>query len=433
METEVKEKLGIEAVENFYILKDGQAIVEITANKSIDNLFATQYNANSGQINLAPWGADNLKPQKMLRLVYGNHIKPQLINTARDFLLGSRLSIFKRVLDNENGKPAIRLEPVFNPTLEDWLEETEADEFIRASAYNMEFFNNAFTSFSLDSNLGLELKNHDCTDVRAQLIGSTGRIENYFIHPDWANFKASEVTMLPAWDKRNPLRFGDFMYQGRDRLPGQPYYDAAPWWGTENWTEVSNLIPSFHRSGLKNGYNIKYHIKIPQAYFDQFKEDHLKIKEEKRLMGVMNEMLSGVDNADKAFVTKFMTDHQGKPLPGWEIIPIENKMSDDAYTGVNTQSNIAHTSGHGIDPSLAGIETGGKLGGSGSEKRISYQLHIALRTPTKRKILMEPFNKIAKKILSWWPQEQFIGFEDISLTTLEDNPTGTQKVTNQAQ
>ncbi|RDC63276.1 hypothetical protein [Adhaeribacter pallidiroseus] len=426
----------IEAGENFYVLRDAQAVVEFSGGTRKDNLFAEKNITTSGGWKVAKWGADNLKPQNMLHLVYGNHIKPQLIYTSRDFLLGSRLSIFERkiVTNPTTGKNEIALEPVINPQLEDWLEETDADNYMRSAAYNLEFAHNVFTSFSLDTSSNLTLKSWDCTDVRAaQMLAKQQNIEQYLLHPDWANYKESDLANLPAFDRINPTKFGDFMYHGRDRVPGQPYYDVPPWWGTEEWTRVSNLIPNFHKSGLKNGYNIKYHIKIPANYFDQFKTNDEKKKEETRLMGVMNEMLAGTENADKAFVSKFLVDANGKQIPGWEILPIENKMSDDAYTNVNNQSNIAHTSGHGIDPSLAGIDTGGKLGGSGSEKRISYQLHIALRTPNKRKILLEPFNKVAKPILKWWPREQFIGFEDISLTTLDQNPTGQQKTVNNNQ
>ena len=118
-------------------------------------------------------------------------------------------------------------------------------------------------------------------------------------------------------------------------------------------------------------------------------------------------------------------------LPGWEIVPIENKMSDDAYTAVNQQANIAHTSGHGIDPSLAGIDTGSKLGGSGSEKRISYQLHIAMRTPQKRKILLKTF-QAAHKIMGFNPEHRF-GFVDVDITTIAENPKGQEKTANKGQ
>lgn len=108
----------------------------------------------------------------------------------------------------------------------------------------------------------------DCTVVRAEVTNAR-RPEAYYLHPNWVEFKVAEVQRLPAYDRRNPTKYGDFMYHGRDWTPGQKYYDAA-WWNTRKWTEVSNKIPRFHPSGLDNGYNVKYHIKMQAGT-----QDHL--------------------------------------------------------------------------------------------------------------------------------------------------------------
>ncbi|WP_210521894.1 hypothetical protein [Hymenobacter terricola] len=410
-----------------FILPGAQALVELTKSDKAQDVNFGGAVLTSGGFKIAPWGADNLQPQKMLELVYNNHIKPQLITTARDFLLGSRVGCFTRKV--VAGK--IVVEPVIDTAMEDWYESIDGDAAMQSLAYNLEGFANYFSVLSLASKNYVEgIQSFDATVVRA-LVTTRPRPDRYALHHDWRNFKADEAQILPAYDPLNPSKFGECLLHGRDWTPGQKYYDVPPYWGTRKWTEVSNKIPRFHSSGLDNGYNLKYHIRIPAGYFDQFGDTPEKRQAaERELMGAMNEMLAGVDNADKAFVSKFAVDAMGKALPGWEIVPIENKMSDKAYDSVNTQANIAHTSGHGIDPSLAGIDTGGKFGGSGSEKRISYQLHIALRTPTKRKILLQTL-RAAHKINGFNPEHQF-GFEDVDLTTLAENPTGQQKVANKA-
>ena len=410
-----------------FILPGAQALVELTKSDKAQDVNFGGAVLTAGGLKIAPWGADNLQPQKMLELVYNNHIKPQLITTARDFLLGSRVGCFTRKV--VAGK--IVVEPVIDTEMEDWYESINGDAAMQSLAYNLEGFANYFSALSLASKNYVDgIQSFDATVVRA-LVTTKPRPDRYALHHDWRNFKADEAQVLPAYDPLNPSKYGQCLLHGRDWTPGQKYYDVPPYWGTRKWTEVSNKIPRFHSSGLDNGYNLKYHIRIPQGYFDQFGDTPEKRKEaERELMGAMNEMLAGVDNADKAFVSKFAVDAMGKALPGWEIVPIENKMSDKAYDSVNTQANIAHTSGHGIDPSLAGIDTGGKFGGSGSEKRISYQLHIALRTPTKRKILLQTL-RAAHKINGFDPAHQF-GFEDVDLTTLAENPTGQQKVANKS-
>ena len=401
-----------------YVLPGAQALVEFTKNTGADVSFGTPDVLRAGELKIAPWGKDNLKPQKMLELVYGNHIKPQLIYTARDFLMGKGLAIYKRIKEGRK----IILDQIIDPEIEDWLEMIEYKQLLRSTAFNMEFSHNYFSVFSLDKNAKVDgMKSFDCTIARA-VATTKNRAERYMLHPDWRAFKAAEAKVVPAYDPKDPTRFGDFIYHGRDWTVGQKYYDCPPFWGTEKWTRLSNKIPDFHLSGLENGYNIKYHIQIPADYFLQFGDEAKQLEAENELIEAMNDMLSGVDNVDKAFVSKFGVDINGKPLPGWKIEPIQNTMSDKAYESVNNQANIAHTSGHGIDPSLAGIDTGSKLGGSGSEKRISYQLHVALRTPNKRDILLEQFN-VAKKI-NGWDRDIVFGFEDIEITTLAEEPTG---------
>lgn len=416
-----------EVGEGLFILPGAQAIVELTrSDRAVDVNFGA-LPITSGGLKIAPWGKNNLQPQEMLALIYSNHLKPQLITTARDFLLGSRLGVFSRKV--VAGK--IVVEPVIDTEMEAWYESVDGDSAMQSLAYNLEGFANYFACLSLASKNYVDgIQSFDATVARA-LVTTKPRPEKYVLHHDWKLFKGDEAKILPAYDRLNPSRYGECMLHGRDWTPGQKYYDVPPYWGTKKWTDVSNKIPRFHSSGLDNGYNLKYHIKIPLGYFDQFGDTPEKRRAAERdLMTSMNELLSGVENADKAFVSKFAVDAMGKALPGWEIVPIENKMSDKAYDSVNTQANIAHTSGHGIDPSLAGIDTGGKFGGSGSEKRISYQLHIALRTPQKRKILLKTM-QAAHKIMGFNPENQF-GFEDIDITTIADNPTGQQKVANKA-
>jgi len=422
----------------WYVLKGAGAVVELTSGQRRDVIDGEASDGTStGEVDIAKWGKDNLKPQRMLRLVAANHLKPQLIYTSRDFLLGSRLGVFKRAIttDPKNGRPKIQLEPVLDAQIEEDLEMLDATRYMRRASYNLEMFFSAFAQFGLAPNKKVEtLLCHDCTDVRAQRIAKgKSRIEKYYLHADWENYRSvSELITLPAFDPRDPAKFGDFIYHSREEVPGQIYYPTPPWWGTEAWTKVSNLIPIFHINGLQNGYNIKYHIEIPLTYFEQFGEPEKQQEAEEELMADFNKWLAGVENPDKAFISKYATDSMGKPMPGWKITAIPNNMSDEAYVNLDKAANIAQTSGHGIDPSLASIDTGGRLGGSGSEKRISYQLHIALRTPNKRQILLEPLNRVVKK-LNKWNAEHFVGFEDMELTTLEENPNGQQKVANQNQ
>lgn len=417
-----------EVDDGWFVLRDAQAIVHIAD----DTQFDTSYGEKPGTtqsgnvIDFVRWGDQkNQKPVDMLQLVAQNHFKPQLLRTERDLLVGSRVQLFKRVILDKK----IELEPVEDAQIEDWLDLIQADKLLMQFAYNFVYSGNFFAAFELDSPTVISaIRNFDFDTVRAKRM-EKGVIPAYYVHGHWKSPKANDVREINAYDPADPVRFFEFMYHGRDFTPGQPYYDFAPWWGSNNWAQVSNLIPRYHISGLTKGYNIKYHIEIPKDYFKQFGDEAKQKEARAKLKEDMNRYLVGVDNVEVAFVTEFATDVNGKPLPGWKITPINKNLSDEAYTKLDNASNINHASAHGVDPSLAGIDTGGKLGGSGSEKRISYQLHLAMRTPVARKIILDPFNKVAKKIMGW-PREYFLGIQDVDITTLDQNPTGQSNTAN---
>lgn len=423
--------LGDKSVEDHFVVRAGQHHAIVTINNSpVDvnygypNSYST-YQRIAG-VDAVRWGKDNRKPTQMLKLVAGNHVKPQLLKTERDFLLGSRNGFFEELYepDLKTGGRKRRVEPIEIPELDDWAEMVDVRTLMQKVSYNYVYCHNYFINGSLDKNKKVDaLECFDFDLVRAEQM-KFGRINNYFIHPYWDTPKADDVTTVPAFDRRNPTKFGEFMYHGRDWTPGQPYYDWAPWWGSENWTKVSNLIPAFHESGLLNGYNIKYHIKIPSIYFAQFGDEDQQKAQRKKLKQDMDSFLAGKDNVDKAFTSEFAIDDMGKPLPGFEIIPLQNFMSDEAYMKLDTNANINQASSHGINPTLANIDTGGKLGGSGLEAKVNYQLHIAIHTPNDRDIITSWFHKMVLPIMGWnkqYNKKIILGFEDIDVSVADAN------------
>lgn len=428
--------------EHTFLSKTG-AIVSITSNP-VDINFAKPYvnhvNQTIAGVKAVRWGADGDQPNRILRAVAQNHIKPQLLKTERDFLLGSRMQFFSERFekDTTTGKNKRVVEPIELPELEDWAEMVDLNVLMRKISYNYVYSHNYFLGVTLSSSKKIE--SLDCWDFNTILAQERvkGRIENYFYHPFWKKALPDEVITLPNFDKTNPTKFPQFIYHGRDWMPGQPYYDWAPWWGSEDWTGVSNLIPKFHKSGLLNGYNIKYHIEIPKSYFDKYGDIENQKKAENDLKQNMDDFLSGTENVNKAFISKFATDEMGKVLPGFKITPMPNFMSDEAYIKLDNNANINQSSAHGINPSLASIDTGGKLGGSGLELKVAYQSHIAIHTPNDREILTEWFTRVVVPIMGWKEKYRndygkiFLGFEDIDLSVPDtnSNPNKTADINN---
>lgn len=384
-----------------------------------------------GDFKWAKWGTDDKLPNKILEVIGNNHQAPTLIAKRRDIVYGSGPQLFRKVV--LDGKESI--EVASEPAIEEWMKLIQVRKYLRAAAYQYSYFHNVFTTLAMNT-LGTQvvtLNVRDCTEVRAEIESlESGQIENYLLCGNWskAGTKDFPILKVPAYSEGIEVQEPVFMVHSQDEVPGQRYYSWAPYWGGLNWTEISNLIPEWHIAGLQNGYNVKYHVKMPRRYFEELagSSDETELKKyREEWQSKMDDYLAGKNNVNKTLISEFLTDeHSGKAYPGFEIIPIGGDNPHEQYIRLAEMANQSLASAHGIHPSLAGVDTGGKLGGSGSELRSAYQLQ-QLGAVIAREIILEPVS-IAYK-LSGFPPEFFIGFQDIDLTTLDKNPTGKQTVT----
>lgn len=420
--------LHMQLADNIWYLPNSQAVIQFEAR---DSAFSDPNpKGKSGEFEFYKWGKNNLLPQEMTDLVVKNHLKPKLITEESNYLHGAGLRIFKKTI--VNGKE--KIEPAEHPEIQAFLDAFDSDEYIEQAIHNYVMTSNVFTQLVFDiKGRVVSLSCKDSTDVRAEIIDPTiGQIRNYGICPDWSKGLSDKnpLIILPAYQA--DINQATAIYHGRKRQMGQKYYSYADWWGTETWTNVSNLIPLFHKNGLGNGYNLKYLIKVPNTYFSgkSTSEEELK-KEKEKLRDSMDEKLAGAEKNEMNIFTTYDVGPSGQPQAGIMIETIGRTDSDKAYIELDKQANANQALGHNISPSLAGIATGEKLGGSGSEMRIASQLHIAQKTPKPRQILLKPF-EIAKK-RNGWPKEFYIAFADIEITSLDQNPTGTNGVVDNGQ
>ena len=385
----------------------------------------------AGEIKFVKWGADNQKPQQMLLLASANHFKPQLLYTERNILYGSGLILYKRNIVDGLVKPEI----IENARATQIMEQLDIAHLVRRTLYNTVYSGQAFFHLMPDAS-GNGLTSLDCIDFNqvriAPIANGKRKPEEFFIHSNWKNPKKEDITRVTAWDTGNLTDKPAYMVHVKDGIPGQVYYDYAPWWSSETWTSIDNYIAKSILSLLQNGWNVKYVVKYPADHFLKLCEND-KDKAEKaenEWLDSLDDFLAGEENVGKTLLFKYSRDPiSGKEMPGFSIEPIDNPASAD-FDKKAALAAIAQTSSHGMDPSLAGIDTGGRLGGSGSEKRISYQLHKAMRTPVPRQLVLDAILRIIKAYYKDWPEGVRIGIEDVDITTIAENPTGNEKVMN---
>ncbi|OIN61170.1 hypothetical protein [Arsenicibacter rosenii] len=374
-----------------------------------------------------PWGLKDNQPNLMHRLATDNDVKWELINTRRDFLVGLGLR-FGTV--RKEGKQRIYEELATThadyTAISDFTAALDESGYWIDTAGQVSYAGQHFTRITLDRDgKVLPFDVNDCFETRYRALQPNERRPTAFLLNagyGTRHFRVDDSVTVPVYDPARPLAFPSSIYHAKHRLPGQPFYSFAAWWGTRSWTEVANKIPAYHMSGLTNGYNIKYLIKIPDDYFEK---EGLETQEEKdafrdAVLKQMKNSLAG--ESDRAVVTFYKQDLVGmKALPGVEIIPLKNTMTDDAYVQLYNTAKAAQASGHGILPALAGVDTGGRLGGSGKELEVAANFQQKFRTFADRQLLLRPL-WIARRLNGWAADIQF-WFEDIEVYNPDVTPT----------
>lgn len=379
-----------------------------------------------------PWGPSDNFPNLMRQLSDSNNMLPSLFATIRDMIYGQRPGYVQVTI--ENNQEVIK--PYYDQKLQEWEEETDLVNY-EIEAINQLIDNaNIFTRFELDVATGMPLISiSDSYKTRIGFPSSlVNGIEEYHINPyfgDYSIFSHKDTSFVKKFNKKT---FGLDLVQihhAKIRIPGNPYYSYPTWWAAADWIELANLIPRFHISGIKNGYNIKYLIKIPKDYFDSTPgQPKISEAEQQQKWGAfesrIREMLSGENQVNKAMFVKYLRGVDGKMLDNIDVVPLKNEMSDDAYGKILEMANLGITNAASVIATLAGSNPG-KGNDSGSQIRVmaDYQSHF--RTPIPRTIVSEGINKAIRLLDPKKYKNVIRAYPGVQLTTLDKNPSGVQK------
>ncbi|HRI58341.1 MAG TPA: hypothetical protein PK228_01415 [Saprospiraceae bacterium] len=389
------------------------------------------------------WGSNNLLPQEREALVLDNNIVPELMATKRDITVGGGLMYYterfengKRIIEEEDWPAAARQ---FAEELPEKNGGQDLDAYFLKACRNAIFHSNTFTEAvrSLGSKVD-SIEALECRHVRPEKMSKNGVIQNYFWSGNWKEYKKPDFTpvKIPAYvgEMKNQSKF---IIHCMDDLLSDDYLGIPTWWGGRAWIECANAIPIFHINNLRNGYTIRWHIEIPKDYFwdytsaqsTQPEKAAAKAKESearKEFLKKLDAFLAGYEQAGRAIITDYeLNKAAGKDFPGIKITPLNVDLKDKALLDLFEKSNDANISGQGVHPTLAAIQTQGKLS-SGSEIRNAFAMYVAIKTPVKRSLLLKPWNYIHR--VNGWGKGGKWGFRDIEITKLDENPTGKQEV-----
>lgn len=417
---------------NVYVLTNPR--IETSVEVVFGDATYSDQKAKTGVGEHIAWGEKDQILFDLHKLASDSPNKWPLMKTRRDFLLGLGLQVVTRSIENDKFVYKV-VDDEETWKIMDWLEQSNHSTLMKKKAMDLIFSGRYFLKVINQLDGGVKFEHVQIFHCRpCKMEKGESKISKYVLNGNFGTkfFKKTENAYLPAFDPENPKKFAVSILDVKDYWSGMVYNTFGEWWGTKGWTEVGNDIPQFHKSGLKNGYNIKYHISIPDDYFskDEYSEGETEETLKKRVLDEMGEALSGVDNADKTLYTYHKVIAEGRYAEsGVKITPLKNEMSDDAYTKLFTTANQVQATGHRTLPTLAGIDTGGKLGGSGKELEVSANYMQNFLTHSDRELLIEDL-LIAKKMYGW-DSNKFFRFENIEMYNFDTTPKDATQNQNQ--
>lgn len=403
-------------------------------------------NASVAGKKIKQWGSRNDLPQYRDSLLGDNNIIPEMIDTKRNMLLGNGLIPYREIF--ENGKKRIELVEI-PKDIANWQDESDFYDLYLDPA-PVQFFKHAnmFSEFVMNRGKGVSsVWSKDCKYIRA-CEKVNGTIPGYIYSPKWSQKWEKDEKMLAKADFIVPYiknKFQPkFMLHVAENLQHDGYYGSPAYWGGEEWITVSNVIPVFHVNNLENGYSIRFLIKYPEGYFmDKFEYDEAsaisqedirnqKVKQclnneaqaKQSFIDKMNDLLAGAKGAGRAIYVEETFNELLKEYKGVTIEPIEFDMKDEALLKLYAATNQANISGQGIHPTLANIESQGKLS-SGSEMRNAFLFYVLTKLPRPRRLVLKTWDIICK--LNGWKEkypDYKWTFEDFEITKLDENKTG---------
>jgi hypothetical protein len=394
-----------------------------------------------GLSKVARWGKNNLKPNYWLQLLGESNINEQLIATKVNFALG-RVYAFKWEEQEDGTHKKVKID--IDPQILRYMNSRKVRRVLRARATDFFIHGNVWAKMKLNRGRDAvaDIEHIDAFRCRLEMKNK-GKVNGHYIcadwrYPRWTNEKKQysencNVIRWPSFDEERPLRYMISMLHSKFYWSGQEYYGKQPWQSGHNWINYSNKMPVWGAANINRAFNIKYHIKYPDSYFDYLEDEFDTVEEREaekdRVFLHLDSILAGAENAQTTFFTSFEIDPMsGRSMASWEIEAVKSDLKDDAFIKAFEVSNSAMTSAQGVDPSLAGILLHGKMPPSGSEKRISYQLHEVLKTDEVREIMFEPWS-IMRDVNGWDPDLQF-GIQVRNIVTLAEAEGGIQQ-TNQ--
>ncbi len=405
------------------------------------------FTLNGFTASIVDWGNKNDLPNYREQLVINNSISPSLIKRKRDLVLGQSWFAYRH--NFEGGKRTMDEVPMPADAEAFFLNNQKLFEDVAGELMKHEL---AIVEY-VRANDGTiaERTVMETKYMRANRADAAGRVNTWWWSNAWYSDMAKQLkqnerklrdipvldrTRMMPQDPRRQKRFGVVL---GDWLFNDGYYPIPAYWGTKHWIDLANIIPVFHLANLKNMSAPRFVVVIPHDYFmdyiayeqaeqtnnEEAKAEVLATARQKKqaFLDDFNKLVTGVGNNGRTLTIESIKDEVFGKIVDKRITiePLVIDLRDEALLKLYEASNVATISGMGIHPTLANIESQGRLS-SGTEIRNAYLLWLIIAAPAYRNKLYQ-LVELEKKIHGW-PSDIHYAIRDEELTTLAENPSG---------
>lgn len=441
---------------NIFVTSFGNSKALVSFKNSIDKANASvtetkiEIKDKSSSGKVVSWGKKNNYPQNVIEAVRKNGSASSGLRFLRKAHYGNGLFLYRNKI-TDSGKRQI--EPVVLEEVEDikvFFKENRTPRFLKEIISDLEWFSIAFPEYILSNNYEKIVKHSRQRTAWCRFeVSESGSIKKVYVSQkfgkeDSVDIDSEYVSTIDLIDssmsasevkeycRKNKIK--KFVRPIFYPLVDESYYPQSEWHSIlkSGWLDVANSVPALKKSLFYHQMTIKFLIEIDERYYEniyrqQWSEMGFEKRQEirKQTVDEIKEGLVGNENAGKSVNSMLLTDEQGKQYSAIKITSIDDKLKDGSYLPEAEAANSEVLFSLGVDPSLIGAGIpGGKLGaGSGSDKRVAFEILSSLKK-YDRDFTLEAIEFIQE--YNGWDDTIKFGFENVTITTLDVNPTGRQ-------
>lgn len=360
------------------------------------------------------WGNDDRFPEHVNEIICSDPHALQVINRKVQFAMGEGIYLYK---EEKQGSKRVKVEVIY-PAIDDWLEENKEmlDPCLEGMFMNNELYGGLLVECIPNKlkNRILSVRNIDAHYYRALPIKKGKFLPTEFVIYNNKNPHTviTDDSTVKTFNK-DYKTLNKFLIRRKGMLPGNPYYSIPAWYGGRDDMYLRMKILQAQIKGLESGWDIRFHLELHEKFYYDCKNEDEKRAKKLKLVNSLNNLLSRKNNINNALVTEMFSDHvRGNVWSGVKVTPINNQLVDSSITKLIELKQNAQPASFGLDPSLAGLDTG-KTFTSSVELKSKYLIHQLLYVVSDRNKVLSLFDMI--RTVHNWPKDIKFGFRNVEL------------------